>query len=177
MAATVATVLALAVAIESTAVLPAAVAAGLPVAVAAATVMSIFRVAASSSGHPALLAVVLSFQIVVALESLPRRPVIWRQAGPGGRAFVRAPAGGRGSGLRVSAQLQAGRRCMDPRARCARSALSLGWGARMQWASGCKMGAGEWLHCGRADALGARMMMLGAPARDPVQRIPGSVVC
>ena len=137
MAATVATVLALAVAIESTAVLPAAVAAGLPVAVAAATVMSIFQVAASSSGPLALLAVVLSFQIVVALESLPRRPVIGRQAGPGGRAFVRAPAGGRGSGLRVSAQLQAGRRCMDPPAQCAMAALSLGCGARMQRASGC----------------------------------------
>ena len=174
MAATVATVLALAVAIESTAVLSAAVAI---VAVAAASVLSIFQVAVvvwsprPTRGRP----VIPDRRRARVAPATPH--IIGRQAGLGGRAFVRAPAGGRGSGLRVSAQLQAGRRCMDPRARCARSALSLGWGARMQWASGCKMGAGEWLHCGRADALGARMMMLGAPARDPVQRIPGSVVC
>ena len=94
MAATVATVLALAVAIECTAVLPAAVAAGLPVAVAAATVMSIFQVAASSSGPLALLAVVLSFQIVVALESLPRGPSSAdRRARAGAHSCVRRPGG------------------------------------------------------------------------------------
>ena len=123
MTATVATVLALAVAIESTAVLSAAVAI---VAVAAASVLSIFQV-----------------DLVVWSPRPPRgRPhsrsssrssrsldPSGRQVGPGGRAFVRTLARGRGTGSCARARLH-GPRCTDPRCAraplCRSAALSLG---------------------------------------------------
>ena len=135
-AATFATVLALAVAIESIAVLPTAVAAVLPVAnesIAVLPVESIFQEALDvwSPRLPRGRPVLPDRRRARAAPATPHQ----RQTDGAGRGRIRASAG-RGAGLRIARESAAASRTPPHGPRSARAGLSLGWGAWTQRASG-----------------------------------------